>query len=334
MQPIPDHLRSICRHWLRTAADSILPLDHAAWSGADVYAVTAGRRDFVLKRCGSGISRPRAEWVHALMRHTRSIVGAAVPEVICGTDGSTLHEDATGGLWELVERMPGAACQSPDTAQRTAAAEILAAIHLAAATVFDHAPRLDVSPGVIQRRMQSAALLARPWHAWPAHRLSGPLSDRLRCAAAVMAAHDGQRALERVVGFDPGMVLVQPVLRDVWSEHVLFSGHRVTGVIDWHAAGIDSPATDIGRLTGSWPNASGHRHPFMQAYERLRPLEPLERRLTGFLDAAGVVCGIDNWLRWTLEEQRRFADMRRVLDRIDQLVDRLPEALGELADHS
>lgn len=330
VQPPPELLRSICRHWSPLAVEAIRSLDRAGWSGAPAHAVTVGGRGFVLKRCGTVLSRVRAAWIHAVMLHCRSAGVAIVPDVMRGIDGSTLHEDPEGHLWELLDHMPGTACDSPTAAQREAAAEALAAVHAAAATFAEAPPRLAESPGLAQRRTQATALLARPWHTWPAHAASGPLPARLRRAADVVATHDGRRALEHVARFDPGPVRVQPVLRDVWAEHVLFVGDRVTAIIDWHAAGIDTPATDIARLTGSWPAARAQRTAFIQAYARVRPLGAVERSLVGFLDAAGVVCAIDNWLRWTLEEQRSFADMDRVLQRIDLLVGRLPEALAEI----
>jgi len=45
---------------------------------------------------------------------------------------------------------------------------------------------------------------------------------------------------------------LQPVLRDLWQPHILFSGDQVTGVIDWNAAFSDHPAFDYSRLLASW----------------------------------------------------------------------------------
>ena len=49
-----------------------------------------------------------------------------------------------------------------------------------------------------------------------------------------------------------GDFMLQPVLRDLWKPHVLFTGNVVTGVIDWNAAATDHVAFDYARLLCSW----------------------------------------------------------------------------------
>src|SRR4029079_8505162 len=44
---------------------------------------------------------------------------------------------------------------------------------------------------------------------------------------------------------------VQPCIRDIWHDHVLFTGNDVTGIIDFGAMDVDTPATDVARLLGS-----------------------------------------------------------------------------------
>ena len=129
---------------------------------------------------------------------------------------------------------------------------------------------------------------------------------------------------------------MQPVLRDVWNDHVLFlDDGRLVGFIDYHAAGRDTPATDLARLLGSWdapaaPSEGQWLRPWRQAldaYEAVRPLEPGERALIPWLHATGVICGLDNWFRWLITEQREFADRSTVLSRIARLIAALPAAL-------
>jgi len=153
------------------------------------------------------------------------------------------------------------------------------------------------------------------------------------------AAGDGDRALDRLAAIEAPTVPLQPVLRDVWSAHVLFlpgPTPRVAGFVDFHAAGIDSPVADVARLLGSWmPGgaAAGPLDPWaaaLAAYEARRPLAPAERRAIPVLHASGVVFGLDNWFRWVLEEGRTFPDPVTVVGRVDRLLAALPQALQEL----
>jgi hypothetical protein len=115
------------------------------------------------------------------------------------------------------------------------------------------------------------------------------------------------------------------------------TGPAVSGVVDFHAAAIDTPATDLARLLGSWlPPVAGQAAPLLDAwqeplaaYDRLRPLAAVERRLVPWLDATAVILGLDNWFRWTLDEQRQFPDPTRVQGRIDRLLRRLEGAIDQ-----
>ena len=48
------------------------------------------------------------------------------------------------------------------------------------------------------------------------------------------------------------MVLdLQPCIRDVWHDHILFLGDSVSGIVDYGAMAVDTVAGDIARLLGS-----------------------------------------------------------------------------------
>jgi Ser/Thr protein kinase RdoA (MazF antagonist) len=171
--------------------------------------------------------------------------------------------------------------------------------------------------------------------------LAGAVMERLGRAVAVFASAGGDAALERLAALRPGPQPVQPVLRDVWADHVLFAAapaDRVAGFIDFHAAGLDSPAADVARLLGSWRRPGGEGRGLLAgwgdavaAYEAWRPLPAAERGTIPLFHATGVVFGLDNWFGWVLEEGRTFARPGAVLERIDRLLESLPEALHELA---
>ncbi|MEX2187939.1 MAG: phosphotransferase, partial [Pirellulales bacterium] len=119
-------------------------------------------------------------------------------------------------------------------------------------------------------------------------------------------------------------VALQPCLRDVWSDHILFSGDDVTGIVDLGAMRIESVAADVARLLGSmvgddaalWQSG-------LASYEAVRPFDAQERRLAVAIDRGNVVLSGMLWLRWLLIDERHFDD-------VDAIIQRLRTGLGRL----
>jgi Ser/Thr protein kinase RdoA (MazF antagonist) len=240
----------------------------------------------------------------------------------------------------MAQFMPGGPRGSPTAAEASAALETLARLHVAAASL----PGKRVGPAIpvclVRRIEQAQAMLERPWRG-RRDALGGrgdpEILARLDHAVSIFDRADGERMLRRLAAVTPRPMHVQPVLRDIWSDHVFFDdAGRVAAIIDFHAAGIDSPATDLARLLGSWKATAASDgtlldrwHQAVAAYEGVRRLDDAERRLVPLLHAAGVVCGLDNWFRWTLDEQRSFPDRGRVHARIDLLLAGLEIEIAE-----
>lgn len=272
-----------------------------------------------------------------------------VPDPMPSLDGDTIVMADDGSLWELTRFMPGVAVPCPTPAQSAAAATALAHVHRAAASLPGHPPRTEASPGVARRIERARRLLAEPWQArraaWSRDRAAvghaeflATVDARVAAAIAVFDACGGPRLLARWADLRPDRCLVQPVLRDIWCDHVLFEdgqSESVNAIIDLHAAGIDTPATDLARLLGSWTVPAGGKglsrldrwREAIAAYDRVRPLSRQEAGLIPFLHGTGVLFGLDNWFRWTLDEHREFFDAGRVLQRIDSLLEALPGGL-------
>jgi homoserine kinase type II len=119
-------------------------------------------------------------------------------------------------------------------------------------------------------------------------------------------------------------VVLQPCLRDIWSDHVLFVGDRVSGLVDFGALRPESVAGDVARLLGSlagddpvlWPAG-------LVAYEAVRPLSPVERSLVAAFDRSAVVLSGLNWLDWIYRDARDFEEPGAVLVRIEDNLKRL-----------
>lgn len=334
--PPPD----VVAAWGLPASADIAPVPSAGFSGAQLHRVWVAGSRFMLKSFAPGTSPGRAAWIHQLVQHLSAAGIAEVPAVVPARGGATLVTDADGRMWELSHFVGGRPDHAPAPARAARAMETLATIHRAADRLPGERPRAAEPPAVARRRAQIAALARTPWTSRRSacrpsvRRDDEPMLDRWGTAIGIFAAHGAAAAIAAVSARPVVAGAVQPVLRDVWSEHVLFDdAGAVAGIVDLHAADIDTPATDLARLLGSWwrgGTADEAAAAALDAYARARPLLPAERRLVPWLDAAGVVCGLDNWFRWTLEERRRFADPQAVLGRVDRLLDRLPGALAAM----
>lgn len=343
---VGERARAVCRAWFGPQVLTLEPLA-AGFSGSLTFVVRAGSSAWVLKSFPPAAGPTRAAWVHGLMRHLRGAGVDEVPVLLEARDGSTFCHGGDA-IWELASFVPGTSTAAPTTAQAVAAARALARIHRAAATLPGEPPRQAPSPALAKRISRVAVLLGDPWAGRPVGLGSGGNGSLLEAVAArfdaardTFRAEDGLRLLRGWTGVEPLPIPLQPVMRDVWCDHVLFASGdpaRVAGVIDFHAAGVDTPAADVARLLGSWQPPVDRRPLPLDArwaealagYEDVRPLTHQERRLVPELHAMGVVFGLDNWFRWTLGERREFPDEARVLGRIDWLLGELPAALAFL----
>lgn len=335
--------RSVVKAWWGELPCDLAPLPGSGFSGAAVWQVQTPTGRFVLKGLPAGMPPERAAWVHRLMLHLRAAGCGEVPAVVRTAAGATLAPDQSGRMWELVAFAPGGPTSTPTPAQATAAMEALARVHLAAAALPRPTP--DAGPGLPRRLDRVRRLIGDPWRT-RRPRLTPPaastdlasgMRERLDRAIATFAAVEGDRALAAFARWRPPTLPVQPVLRDVWADHVFFVHDRVTGFIDLHAAGCDTPATDLARLLGSWtspwPGTGGWATrwgPALAAYQGVRVLSAAERRVLPLLHASTVVLGLDNWFQWVLEEGRSFP-APAALDRVDRLLLGLAEACRELA---
>jgi homoserine kinase type II len=152
---------------------------------------------------------------------------------------------------------------------------------------------------------------------------------------------------------------LQPSIRDIWHDHVLFTGDEVTGLIDFGALDIDTPATDIARLLGSLippgtvpfsregqiktafdlgknhegvakrglsPSARREARTWrhgLAAYRAVRPLSQQESLAVFALDTSGTILAGCNWIRWIYIEGRRFENRAKVVERFRRITARM-----------
>jgi homoserine kinase type II len=302
---------------------AITPLgDAGGFSGSQLWRVRVRERELALRRWPAETDETRVRYIHALQEFAGMQL-EIVPRLQRTTSGDTVLR-LDDGHWELANWLPGVADfqQHPTDSRLVAAMQALARLHIA----WEHFPTrmtgLAPSPAMISRRGQLAKFEA----------LLPQLRSRLASASTALQER-GYRILDffqrRAQALDAQLqeaavwqVPLQPCLRDIWHDHVLFTGELVTGVVDFGAARIECVAGDIARLVGSLVGSDPPRSSAaVEAYEQSRRLTDGERRMIPIFDQSSVAMSGMQWLQWLLIDGRQF-QMQRVLARLDEILAR------------
>lgn len=285
------------------------------FSGARLWRVQGTFGPLCLRAWPETETLERLQTRHILMTAARAAGLIFVPVVFPTAAGPRAVVHA-GRLWELTEWMPGQADyrDHPSPTRLVAACTALARLH---AAWEPYAERVPSPPPAVRRRLgwlqEWHDLLRTGWR---------PAAPRLDAAAA--SIERAQRLLslhlpgvpERLRRWREHGFVLQPCLCDVWHDHLLFEGERLTGLIDYGAVKVDQVAVDLARLLGSLAedDAEGW-YTGLAAYRAVRPLSAAEEALARDLDVTGTLLGVVTWLRWLCAEQRpldRAAGLRRL----------------------
>lgn len=251
-----------------------------------------------------GITPERLHFIHAALLQARSEGIEIVPQVHTADSGSTFIE-AAGRLWELTQWMPGTAdyLQQPSDLRLRSAMSALAQLHRVWATHTIAQP----SPAVASRVELLKMWLCAPPVRFDGSGLASKDTWENQLAAETLGALTrwGPSLLAQLQELAPERSETHFVLRDIWSDHVLFTGDQVTGIIDFGAARVDEPATDVARLLGSLePSDSGRWSLGLELYKDASGV--VDQRRVELLDRASTLLSAAQWLRWLLVEQREF----------------------------
>lgn len=337
------------------------------FSGSPVARVEAAGEPWAVKLLPPSMDAARAGWLHRFMRHLRSGAIEAVPDLAERPGGGSMYRDDDGGLWEMLRWMPGSPRLQPTAAERAAAVDAVAAVHARAETFLETPAAVGLSPSRSERTTRCRQLAPDAWHqrlacegtaepkgTWP--QIDPSAAARIRTALASAAeclASRGGPALHRAGALPQRPEPLVVVVRDLTADHLLFAdsaGEKsggppvVSGLIDFHAARLDTPACDLGRLLASWhgglppPDAvreavDGYCEKRASLGERTADPCMLWQSVEWIVTTA-VVLGLDNWLRWVVEDRRQFPDWRAVATRIEQHLAVLPIAFERLANLS
>ncbi|MFK7769420.1 MAG: phosphotransferase enzyme family protein [Mariniblastus sp.] len=297
------------------------------FSGAQIWKIRTSGQSYCLRRWPpSHPDRQRLEWINLVLVH---VSNNGCPEI------SVPINDKSGNrflqrfnfFWELAPWMPGTADfdLEPNDNRLANAMDCLARFHLASAQVnLDFRP----SPGIESRIRQlndvpkSLSRIGRSAMGASDHGLPTSLF-LLRDKVVSQGAQLARELHQQLSPFQKISVPVQPVIRDIWHDHVLFSGDVVTGLVDFGAMQMDMVDMDISRLLGSLiGNEVARWDGALDAYRSVRKL-PIDFDCILALDRCAVLLGSTNWLNWLLVEDRKFESPESIDRRVTHLLNRI-----------
>ena len=291
--------------------------------------------DFCLRRWPpQSLSRARLTGLHRLLRHIslQGISEVAVP--LTALNGATLCE-FEGALWQLEPWLPGTASfhQQPSSARLKSAFELLARWHLAAKSFVPANEEAEwfrtqssaIPAAVTERRAKFRSLLnggltkLQQQHARASRDAFFDTAQNLLLAIRTHAAN----ILQQLDFAASRPVAVQPCLRDVWHDHVLFVDDKASGIVDPSACRTENVASDVSRLLGSLvEDDASAREVSLAAYQTVRPLSDDEQFLISVLDRSGVLLSGQTWLQRIYLHNQTIAQPERVLARMQMFVRR------------
>lgn len=321
----------------------IHPVERTGFSGALILRTEARAGCFCLRRWTASMSVERLRTIHRLIRHVagRGLDCLAVP--VASLSGESWVEESEG-LWQLEPWMPGVPddADQPDVARLCMAATELARWHRAAESFVEEpdsgqkrsAERRDEVSPAIRERLAMLLDLNRNLTALEAGLRGEPDAAFQNAGQQLLTLWRWrnsavQRSLESACEVP---VPVQYCLRDLWSEHLLFTGSKLTGLIDYGAVRIDSVACDLARWFSSLTLTGQARSAALEAYEQLRPLSPAESALLEPLEPSGLLLSGMVWLRRRYIERSLTGDLSRITARLNAMNRRLSPPVLILPD--
>ena len=337
-----EDVQQVLRHFPITAG-VCEAVDSDGFSGARLWRVTDGERQYCLRRWPEDTSPARVLCINTVLARADL---PFIPRPVIGNSLQSLAAHA-GYVWTLQPWMPGRSVSKlpPPRGLLRNAVQALAQFHGATATFrlsdewhFENSCEMGggVRPGKphgLQSRTDiTAAYLQHKLHGLrtahiPGH-LAGlqPRRERLIPLFLEVAPRvlDERRAALR------WEVPLQVCIRDIHAGHVLFTGDQVTGLIDFDAMRVDSLATDLARLLGSYCGDDFDLWNIgLSAYDEIRTFSKDERDLVVHYDRFAVLLTGLQWLDWILLEGKQF-ELAKVLPRIDATLERLEHLRNRL----
>jgi homoserine kinase type II len=304
----------------------IEPLGNAGgWSGSRLWRLKdAAGRELCLRRWSlEHPTRDRLRLIHSVLSGMAFELPIVAFPLRTAAGGTFVEHE--GHLWELTHWLPGKADfhVRPTRPRLRNAMSALAKFHELAAR---YQRQVGLAPTIDDCRRRMKTLRVKGWALIEQSILTllgNALDDRRqRLFHLAQQAFARPQLVERLAAVSE--VFVQPAIRDIHHDHLLFTGDDVTGIVDFGAMRIDTPLTDIARLIGSLVGDDFNARQFAcDAYGELRPLTETDRLLIDLLDEIGLGFAALNWLIWLYVDRRDMGPIEPIARRLDAIIGRL-----------
>jgi homoserine kinase type II len=236
------------------------------------YLLQTERGGYFLTLYEKRVARDDLPFFLACLKHLAA-KGVACPQPVADREGRILQE-LCGRPAALMTLLPGLSPKRPNAVQCGEAGSALARLHLAGADFNE-------------RRANSMSLAA--WRALTAGTASqaDSVSPGL---GSLIAAELAYIEAGWPAGLPAGLIHA-----DLFPDNVLFSGERITGLIDFYFACTDLYAYDVTVCLNSWcfePDGAynlSKGRALLSCYQSLRPLTPGERAALPLLARASAL---------------------------------------------
>lgn len=285
------------------------------FSGASVWRGEAhGVPLFALKAWPTQTTPDHLAQIHTWMAQAASL--PFVPTILHTATRQTVVSEG-GRVWDVTRWMPGEARESPNIAEVETACVAVARLHRAWPV-----ERVGPCPGVLNRLRIFEDFRARFGSSLPDRsRIPGaflPLTERARSlvTAIIPQVEQALRLWESV------SLPLQPCVRDLRAEHVLFSQGNVTGIVDYGAMAVDHPAVDLARFLGEILADESGMTAGLGAYEREGNTD-LPAGFVQLLAKSGLVGSAIGWLVRIFTQPQENSEVQAITARFGKLLNGL-----------
>ncbi len=310
-----EECNQVIRKLVSTPAKSMdVELGGTGFSGAIIFRVALDDELYALRRWPSPtLPQQRILELHRYLQHLKNHnLPVAVP-VSISVPGQQFNRSLVkfnGHFWQLEPWLPGEPKHGDEVsnAELRDAMQTLARLHFASSEYVANSSRQNwfsvktAIPPTVHERIS----LIESWDFEKLQRCERAIEtapSEIRNVCYSVLSHFVQHASplrDSLSQKSHQAVPLFPCWRDLWSEHVLFTNGKVTGLIDPNATRCDHVATDLSRLLGSYLGDDKERWQVaLESYQEVRPLTQLDHELIHLFDKTSVLLSGMTWIhRW------------------------------------